>query len=152
MFTLRKLVHNIINNQIKINNCCNFQNYIRFFSSTSGILNSGFPDVDIPNVPVNEFVFENIGKWENLIAAVSNFFFTVSLDIWSEFGFRFCVYYNIPWLAIFNRTIFLLNYLTLQFYNLSWVLLDWIIHCPFLQIALMTVSPSTCPFRGSVAR
>lgn len=39
--------------------------------STYGILNSGHADVDIPNISIDEYVFENIGKWENLTAVVS---------------------------------------------------------------------------------
>lgn len=39
--------------------------------STYGILNSGLADVDIPNVSIDEYVFENIGKWENSTAVVS---------------------------------------------------------------------------------
>lgn len=44
---------------------------LRCSTFPGGILNSGLPDIDIPKTTVDEFVFENIGKWENHTAVVS---------------------------------------------------------------------------------
>lgn len=49
----------------------------RLYSTTPGILNSGLPDIDIPTVSLDEYVLENIGKWENHTATVSFHFILV---------------------------------------------------------------------------
>lgn len=41
--------------------------------SADGIITSGLADVHIPDVPIEEFVFEKAHKWENHIVAVSLF-------------------------------------------------------------------------------
>lgn len=56
---LNGLVAPILNRQLK------------FSTFPGGILNSGLPDIEIPKATVDEFVFENIAKWENHTAVVS---------------------------------------------------------------------------------
>lgn len=42
-------------------------------SSKSAFLRSELPDINIPEIPVNEFVFRKIDRWENRIAVVRKF-------------------------------------------------------------------------------
>lgn len=48
---------------------------LRLLSSAAGgnILNSGLPDVKLPDCTVDEFVFSNTDKWGNKIATVSRY-------------------------------------------------------------------------------
>lgn len=72
MSVLKHLTRGCLNKKVKVlarptlNGDCKY-------SSVSGILNSGLPDVEIPNGSLDEYVFENIGKWENHTAVVSFF-------------------------------------------------------------------------------
>lgn len=67
MSVLRKLISSRLNKQVKVNISCS----LRFISSSSsGIINSGLPELELPNVPVHEYVFEKIAKWENHTATV----------------------------------------------------------------------------------
>lgn len=70
---MRKLVCGGINKQVKILVTRVLKCDTRFLSAgSSGIINSGLPDIDIPKIPINEFIFENMGMWENHIAMVRN--------------------------------------------------------------------------------
>lgn len=48
-----------------------FNSFYVNYSTAGRILNSGLQQINIPQVPIQDFVFENIAKWENHIATVS---------------------------------------------------------------------------------
>lgn len=72
---MRAILKKVINRKLKNSLGVIFEKNRNLCSNVPRILNSGIPDVDIPKVSINEFVWENVGKWENRIAVVSfNFF------------------------------------------------------------------------------
>lgn len=72
MFVLKHLTRGCLNKNVKVLTGPIFNGECKY-SSAFGILNSGLPDVEIPRVSLDEYVFENIGKWENHTAVVSFF-------------------------------------------------------------------------------
>lgn len=73
MSLMRKLVSSSVKKQVKLLAVRTLKGDVKFSSSASivsGIISSGIPDMDIPRISLEEYVFENIGKWENHIAMV----------------------------------------------------------------------------------
>lgn len=71
MFVLKHLASNGINKQVKVVVAPILNNHFQYASFSNGILNSGLPNLDIPNTSLDTYVFEHIGKWENHTAVVS---------------------------------------------------------------------------------
>lgn len=73
MYVLKNIVGygRVVNKQLNGLVAPILNDQVRFSTSLGGILNSELPEIDIPRTTVDEFVFENIGKWENHTAVVS---------------------------------------------------------------------------------
>lgn len=72
MSFLNCLVTRTLKKQVKLL-ASPISNYTQAYPISSGILKSGLPDVEIPKIAIDEYVFENMGKWENHTAIVSFF-------------------------------------------------------------------------------
>lgn len=70
MSLLKCVVNRSINKKVKVLSTL-ILNCDKNYATSSGILNSGIPDLNIPRISLDEYVFENIGKWENHTAVVS---------------------------------------------------------------------------------
>lgn len=78
------------------------------FSSLSGaILNSGLPEVKIPRISLDEYVFENIGNWENHTAIVS-----MEFNLYLYFFLQEHFMHNVSTLHLFFIILCLLSIMT----------------------------------------
>lgn len=71
MFVMLRSVRRSLKIKLKVSDVGIFKRNFSYLSlSQPGILNSGYPDIDIPKIPLSEFVFSKTSKWENLTAMV----------------------------------------------------------------------------------